>query len=542
MPFKAMPAHIKAAPASSFPLPAIHTGRSYDPYTAYTARWTRADARQIMKMNNPNVATGVNSLPTRLTMPAIPLGFPVISNSVWVWDTWPLTDAKGNQYSYNGWDIIFCLTAKQNQGYGFDDRHVHARIGFFYRRHGGSPGLRPAAGGWIYGGNVFPDGASASVYKGQPFTQQAEWSGSARLLKTGGNQVQVFYTDLAFNRDANANNITPPQATITTTMGQIHADYTHVWFTGMDNHIPLLQPDGYYYQTGQQNQFFSFRDPYTFVDPANPGKTFMVFEGNSAGIRGQTPCDQYDLGYRPNDPNAETVAAVNASGAIYQRANIGLAVATSSDMTRWKFLPPLVSGNCVNDQTERPSMHIIDGKYYLLTISHRSTFAAGIDGPDGQYGWVGKGIRSDWVPLNESSGLMMGNPTDLNTAAGADYALNPDQNPNAYQSYSHYLMPNGLVTSFIDTVGDRRGGTEAPTVQITFKNGETYVNDSYGTDGLGGYGDITPNKQDIDFNDFTEMVAAKTANTSALMKGLSATSLANSASSDQDMIKFLKGE
>lgn len=492
MPFKRMQQHIPLDPG--FPAPSTHTGAAHDPFEAYTGKWTRADARQIKAMSNPNVGTGANSLPNALTMPAIPTNFPSISDKVWVWDTWPLTDASGNQYSYNGWEVIFCLTADKNAGYGFDDRHTHAKIGYFYRRAGIPAFLRPPAGGWTYGGNLFPDGSSETIYAGQAYTDNAQWSGSSRIQTLGGDGIMTFYTDMAFNRDSSGGNITPPQATISLTKGHIHADATHVWFTGFEQHTPLLQPDGTYYQTGAQNQYFSFRDPYTFKDPANPSKTFMVFEGNSAGIRGQTPCDASDLGYQSGDKYAETVDQVNGSGAIFQRANIGLAVATNDDLTQWKFLPPLISANCVNDQTERPQMYIKNGNYYLLTISHRTTFAAGMDGPDGEYGFYGKGIRSDWVPLNNSSGLMLANPTDLNTAAGADWAPNPQQNPNAFQSYSHYLMPDGKIESFIDTVGNRRGGTLSPTVQVYINGPNTSLNSWYGNQGLGAYGDISANR------------------------------------------------
>ncbi|GBR54631.1 levansucrase [Neokomagataea thailandica NBRC 106555] len=495
MPFKSMKQRIPLEPG--YPAPSTHTGAAHDPYENYTGKWTRADARQIKAMSNPNAAVGANSLPTALTMPAIPVNFPVISDKVWVWDTWPLTDASGNQYSYNGWEVIFCLTADKNAGYTFDDRHTHAKIGFFYRRANIPTALRPAAGGWIYGGDLFPAGSSQAIYSGQAYTDNAQWSGSSRIEGLGSNGIMTFYTDMAFNRDSSGANITPPQAIISIAKGKIHADATHVWFTGFDKHIPLLQPDGTYYQTGAQNEYFSFRDPYTFKDPANPGKTFMVFEGNSAGVRGQTPCDASDLGYQTGDKYAETVDAVNGSGAIFQRANIGLAVATNSDLTQWKFLPPLVSANCVNDQTERPQMYIKNGNYYLLTISHRTTFAAGMDGPDGEYGFYGRGIRSDWVPLNNSSGLMLGNPTDLNTAAGADWAPNAQQNPNAFQSYSHYLMPNGKIESFIDTVQTKRGGTLSPTVQVFINGPNTSLNSWYGYQGLGGYGDISANLANI---------------------------------------------
>ena len=48
--------------------------------------------------------------------------------------------------------------------------------------------------------------------------------------------------------------------------------------------------------------------------------------------------------------------------------------------------------------------------------------AAGVDGPDGVYGFVGNGIRSDFLPLNGGSGLVLGNPTDFSAPAGAVFA------------------------------------------------------------------------------------------------------------------------
>ena len=96
---------------------------------------------------------------------------------------------------------------------------------------------------------------------------------------------------------------------------------------------------------------------------------------------------------------------------------------------------------------------IEDGRYYMWVISHAFTYAPGLEGPDGLYGWVGPGLRSNYEPLNES-GLVLGNPPEA-----------------PLQKYSHYVMPNLLVESFIDTVptadgGVRYGGTLAPTLEI----------------------------------------------------------------------------
>ncbi|HHT8960542.1 TPA: glycoside hydrolase family 68 protein, partial [Burkholderia cenocepacia] len=90
-------------------------------------------------------------------------------------------------------------------------------------------------------------------------------------------------------------------------------------------------------------------------------------------------------------------------------------------------------------------------------------------------------------------GLVLGNPTDFSAPAGAPYAQDPNQNPREFQSYSHYVMPGGLVESFIDAIGPRRGGTLAPTVKVNINGTSTAVDRAYGRAGLGGYGDIPAN-------------------------------------------------
>lgn len=166
-------------------------------------------------------------------MPEIPIDFPVMrdqrqaepNNQVWVWDTWPMTDAHGNQYSYKGWNVIFSLTADPYAGYTFDDRHVHARISYWYRKN-------DSTGPWLYGGHIFGNRTPDS---------QAEWSGSTRIMDDGA--IKVFYTHLNFaDRDK-------PIAQIALSNGRIHADDNRVWFSGLGSRTTLLEPDGKWYQT-----------------------------------------------------------------------------------------------------------------------------------------------------------------------------------------------------------------------------------------------------------------------------------------------------
>ena len=504
-----------------------HTGAAHGVEENYTAKWTRADAMQIQRVSDPNAPSGTNSMPEQYTMPEISNGFPATSDDVWVWDTWTLTDEAAHQISYNGWEIAFSLVADRHAGYTFDDRHTHARLGFFYRKAGtqtsSADGANSSNGGWIYGGHVFPDGASGSIFEDQSFTAQTEWSGSARLME--GNKIRMFYTSVAFynsttggsgNNDGGQDNngsSKPYDPRIVQSEGRIYADENGVWLTGFRTQHQLLVPDGKYYQTREQNPGVNFRDPFTFRDQNNPSDPteYMVFEGNSAFVREQqyvdaaakagqntalATCTEEDLGYEKGDPKAETVESVNQRGGRYQLANVGLARAKNKAMTQWEYLPPLLSGNCVNDQTERPQIYFQDGKYYLFTISHRETYADGLQGPEGVYGFVGDGLRSDYKPLNQNTGIALGNPINLNFNPGKPYTPDFNQSPYTFQSYSHYVMPGGLVESFIDSIGGNkdgnpvRGGSLAPTVKINISGDTTAVDRTYGTNGLGGFADI----------------------------------------------------
>ena len=497
-----------------------HTQQAYPVDSDFTSTWTRADARQIQRVSDPNAPSGSSSLPEQYTMPEISEGFPTTNDDVWVWDTWTLTDDAANQLSYNGWEIAFSLVADRHAGYTFDDRHTHARLGYFYRKAGtdesSEGGASASNGGWIYGGHVFPDGASGSIFEDQSFTSQTEWSGSARLMD--GNKIRMFYDAPA------ADTGKPYDPRIVQSEGRIYADDTGVWFTGFRDQHQLLTPDGHYYQSRIQNPNVNFRDPFTFRDQNNPADStdYMVFEGNSAYTRepelvdqvaaaGQNTtvasCTSKDMGYEAGDPKAESAQEVSDAGGRYQLANVGLARATNKAMTQWEYLPPLLSGNCVNDQTERPQIYFKDGKYYLFTISHRETYAEGLMGPEGVYGFVGDGLRSDYRPVNESTGIALGNPINLNVAPGRPYSPDWNQSPYTYQSYSHYVMPDGLVESFIDSIGGNhdgspvRGGSLAPTVKLLISGDTTTVDRSYGTNGLGGFGHIPANRSRDDGGD-----------------------------------------
>ncbi|GAA3641187.1 glycoside hydrolase family 68 protein [Microlunatus ginsengisoli] len=435
----AIPSLAPAAPAHPDVLPQRATGvpvakqtrgvssevvaqaKKYAPGANFTATWKRADALKV----RPDSTT---------TTPRIPENFPVMTDKVWVWDTWPLTGLDTKPMTYKGWHVIFSLVAPRNIFFG--DRHWEARIGYFYSKDGRN---------WKYGGHLFPDGYS----KGS-----REWAGTA--IYTSKGTVTQFYT--ASGRDNGGINNTDFLQRLAMSSGKIHADSKGVYFTGFRKHKIIAQADGKYYQTQEQSKgapiIYAFRDPYVFRDPKDK-KIYALFEGNTAGVAGTYQCKARDLGKLPP---GHTVS----SDANLYTGNIGLMRATNgTKMSKWKLLPPLLSTNCVNQQTERPHMVIKNGTYYLFTISHQFTYAPGLSGPDGVYGFAGPSLRSDYKPLNGSA-LVLGNPPDA-----------------PIQNYSHEVMPNLIVQSFIDTVpganGPVYGGTLAPSLQLAINGTNTYL-------------------------------------------------------------------
>ena len=398
------------------------TDATFHPRANVTANWTRAQALKIA----PDETN---------TTPLIPTDFPIMTDEVWIWDTWPLTNLDMEPIAVGDWNVIFSLTAPRDIFFG--DRHWQARIGYFYSQDAVS---------WTYGGDLFPEGSSFG---------SREWAGSTVLADDGS--VHAFYT--ASGRDDGGIDPTDALQRLAHASGQIHYDDEGVWFTGFEDHTIIAEADGRLYQTLEQSQagpiIYAFRDPFVFRDPTD-GKIYALFEGNNGGVAGTHRCDRKEIG---RVPPGHTVPADSR----YYTGNIGIMELRNASFTQWRLLPPLLSAECVNQQTERPHLVVRDGQYYLWTISHTFTFAPGLTGPDGLYGFVGPGLRSNYMPLNESA-LVLGNPAEA-----------------PLQNYSHYVMPNLLVESFIDTLngpdGPIYGGTLAPTIELGVEGDTTWVED-----------------------------------------------------------------
>jgi levansucrase len=259
-----------------------------------------------------------------------------------------------------------------------------------------------------------------------------QWSGCAALI---GERVHLFYTasgdhgrdDPDWATNDPVQRIALATATITTTPGDIA--FTGPRFT--DSRI-VAEADGRLYQTHEQARggeiIYCFRDPFVFVDG---GDIYMTFSGNRGG------------------PGCFT-------------GNVGLARALDERLEHWQLLPPLLHAEGVNQQLERPHFVVRNGRHHLFFISHTETYAPGLIGPDGLYGFVGDGLRSDYRPLNGSA-LVIAN----------ELGRRP-------QRYADYVMPNWFVEGFIDSVGDRFGGTLAPTLRLEVNGTQAWVAEQLG--------------------------------------------------------------
>ena len=394
--------------------------------------WTRA---QALKVREDDPTT---------TSPVINTDFKIMSDTLFIWDTMPLRTLDGEVASIDGWSVIFTLAAPRrpkeftdaNGVYDikadWEDRHGNARIHYWYSK---------TSKDWIYGGRVMKEGVSPT---------SREWAGTPILLDTKGN-IDLYYTCVT------------PGATVAKVRGKITTTRKKVTCSHFNEVKPLFEADGKYYQTEDQNPYFNFRDPSPFIDPVD-GKLYMFFEGNVAGYRGTHKITEKEKGFLPTGHN-------EMGGSKYQCGCIGLAVAKDLSGDEWELLPPLITATGVNDQTERPHYVYVDNKYYLFTISHKFTYADGLTGPDGVYGFVSENLTGPYRPMN-GSGLVLGNPSS-----------------QPFQSYSHCIFPTTEgknvfnATSFIDSVPVKNngklqyriGGTEAPTIQLVIEGDNSYV-------------------------------------------------------------------
>ncbi|MBB6646963.1 glycoside hydrolase family 68 protein [Halobellus ruber] len=383
-------------------------------------RWTRAQAARIER----SADTVAPVIEPPAADPAADLH---------VWDTWLLRNRHGELADVDGWRVLFSLTAPEKLLPG--KRHDVAEIRFFYSRNGTD---------W-HGGET--------IFRGDALGQR-QWAGSA--LYDGG-ELYLYYT--AAGDDA-ADELNYTQRIAVGHGGRFVGGEEGVRSEGPWTHEVLLEPDGEWYETESQSRamIYTFRDPWFFTDPAT-GQTCLLFEANT-----------------PVPPGSDRCGGDGAQQEF--NGSVGVAVSPSGDPLSWELRPPLFDAVCVNQELERPHIVVHDGRYYLFVSSHMHTFAPGIRGYDGLYGFVADSLRGEYEPLN-GSGLVVTNPASV-----------------PYQAYSWIAFPHReeiLVGSFynyreyagesLDGIADlseaeqrrRFGGTLSPTIRVAVDGDRTRI-------------------------------------------------------------------
>lgn len=345
-----------------------------------------------------------------------------------VWDTWLLRERDGSLADVGGYRVVFALTAPVDLLPG--KRHDVAEIRYFY-----SPDGRH----WNDGGPVFRES--------EPLGSR-QWAGSA--LSDDG--LYVYYTAAGERGEAD---LRYTQRIAVAEGASFHVD-DRPRLEGTFDHGTLLRPDGTRYETESQSRgmIYTFRDPWFFED----GGTYLLFEANVPVPEGSDACE---------DPAHEEFNGC-----------VGVAESPTGDPTDFELCDPLLHGVCVNQELERPHVVVDEGTYYLFVSSHEHTFAPGLEGFDGLYGFAADSLFGDYEPLN-GTGLVLTNP------AGAPFQA------YSWMAYAH--REELLVTSFfnyydlqgrsLDDVAHlpeseqlrRFGGTLAPTVRLGLDGKRTHV-------------------------------------------------------------------
>ncbi len=336
-----------------------------------------------------------------------------------LWDLWPVQTVDGKTALFDGWAVWMILSAPRLANP--DDRHDIARIRLVTER----------AGQWRDCGNLYPDGLCPG---------SREWAGSALYDPTRG-QLISFHT-AAGRRDKPTTfeqRLFQTRASLTVENGMASA---HDWTVPEECFVS----DGHHYvqvdhAQGVPGQIKGFRDPAHFRDPLD-GADYLLFTGS----------------------DGQSDSAWNGV--------IGIARSETGVHDQWQLLPPILSGDRLNNEQERPHVIVRGTHYYLFWSTQAKVFAdGGPKGPTGLYGAVAPSILGPYLPLN-GTGLV---------------APNPAEEP--HQTYSWWVTDDLEVAGFVDLwglrgadIGDnpdlrRRqfGGTPAPRFSLTLDGDTAHV-------------------------------------------------------------------
>lgn len=331
-----------------------------------------------------------------------------------LWDPWPVRQVDGGIARHDGDELWVALSCPASGHPG--ERHDRARLRLLTLGAGGARDL----------GDLFPPGASLG---------SREWAGWAEHDPAAGT-VEVLYTAAGRRGE--------PRPTFEQRIVGSRGILEHVAGSlrpgGFEQHDETIRADGSWYlvaaeSVGEPGFIKAFRYPFVFRDQRTDDR-HLLFTASDAQARSKF------------------------SGAI------GHAVATGDGPADWRLAAPLLSADGVNNELERPHIVARDGLLYLFFSTQARTFAPGLSGPTGLYGFVADDLIGPWVPLN-GSGLVFRNPPS-----------------EPAQAYSWLVLDDLRVVSFVDSfaMGGRTpeqleaegdvavrahfGGAIAPTVEI----------------------------------------------------------------------------
>jgi levansucrase len=333
-----------------------------------------------------------------------------------IWDHWPLQAPDGSVAQVAGGELWLSLSAPRMANP--NDRHNVARTRLLWRTDSR----------WQDCGPLLPDGLNPG---------SREWSGAARYdAETGG--VTIWLT-AAGRRDEAGHGFEQRLFHVTGRLDLAGA------LPGIVDWSPVSETvvnDGRFYalvrdEPVADRRIIGFRDPYWLRDPAD-GRGWLLFTASQAG-----------------------------SGNV-ESGVVGLAEEVSEG--HYELRAPLISGDGLVNEMERPHMVMRDGLYYLFWSTQASQFApGGRSGPTGLYGMVAPRFLGPYEPLNET-GLVLANPSE-----------------EPCQAYCWQVLDSLEVTSFIDHWGLKGrdpstdpalnraqfGGTFAPVLKLALEGNRT---------------------------------------------------------------------
>ncbi len=332
-----------------------------------------------------------------------------------LWDIWPLQLHDGSVAEILGGSIWLILSAPRLPDPNM--RHNMARIRMLHYK----------TGAWVDLGNLLPDGLNPG---------SREWSGSTFYDPQSG-EISCYFT--AAGRAGTAP--TDFEQRLFVTKAKLECAEDCITISDWQTPVPCVNNDGCYYidlakDQGEPGHIRGFRDPYWFRDPAD-GLAYVLFTGSLAG-------------------DASRYNGV-----------VGLAVENSqSDGAPFTLLPPIISGDGLVNEMERPHVIMREGLYYVFWSSQNCVFdPSGPQAPTGLYGMVGESLYGPYRPLN-GTGLVISNPVAEPKQA---YCWQVLDNLDVVSFVDHWGMQGRALDSDPTLNRSQFGGTVAPILRIAVK-------------------------------------------------------------------------